>query len=50
MFNFFTETKCGDKWNLLKFLKVAIEEVEKAEYEKTITKHEDHPLTQENEE
>lgn len=45
LFNFFTETKCADRWNLLKFLKVIIEEVDKEVYEKNITRHEDHPMS-----
>lgn len=32
LFNFFTESKCVDKWNLLKFLKVVINEVDAQEY------------------
>ena len=42
LFNFFSETKCPEKWNLLKFLKVIIDEVDKDQYEKNITKHEDY--------
>lgn len=41
LFNFFTETKCGDKWNLLKFLKVIVEEMDRLDYERNLTKHEE---------
>ena len=29
LFNFFTQTKCADRWNILKFLKVIVESVDK---------------------
>lgn len=39
LFNFFDESKCRDKWNLLKFLKVIIKEMDRSDYERSITKH-----------
>ena len=39
LFNFFDESQCKDKWNLLKFLKVIFKEMKREEYESSITKH-----------
>jgi uncharacterized protein with von Willebrand factor type A (vWA) domain len=39
LFNFFAESKCADKWNLIKYLKVIDEEIPLREYEKLVTQH-----------
>jgi len=39
LFNFFSESQCADKWNLIKFLKVIDEEIPVKEYEKMVTQH-----------
>lgn len=39
LFNFFSETKVANQWNLLKFLKIIVSEIDAAEYELSITKH-----------
>lgn len=33
LFNFFSETKVANQWNLLKFLKIIVSEIDAAEYE-----------------
>lgn len=39
LFNFFQESPCPEKWNLLKNLQVATVEIEKEEYEKNLSRH-----------
>ena len=39
LFNFFAESKCADKWNLVKFLKIIDEEVSLKDFEKMVTQH-----------
>lgn len=39
LFNFFTESKCSEKWNLLKYLHVVDMLLAKDEYENYLTKH-----------
>lgn len=39
LFNFFTESKCADRWNLIKYLKVIDEEIPVKEFEKMVTQH-----------
>ncbi len=39
LFNYFTESKCPEKWNLLKYLNTVETESTKEEYEEMITMH-----------
>lgn len=39
LFNFFAESKCEDRWPILKFIDVVDEEIDKKVYESEITKH-----------
>ena len=39
LFDFFSETPCGDKWSILSTLGVAQFDIDKDDYERNLSKH-----------